>query len=132
LFDLNEWRLNNIKEQCLRIAKQYPMELLSCDQSLLNAIFAGKFAYLPAQFNCAWYAEKPRPVIAEKMILHFVGSPKPWDPFAFLFHNGYYTWRKYLTPEWNTFFGRLNLADISRAWNIRRSYLRSIQRKLKV
>ena len=131
LFNLKEWRTQNMKEQCLEIARKYQKDLPSHDQSLLNIICSGRFSKLPASFNCEWIAFKPKPGISKKMILHFVGSPKPWDPLAFLFHKGYNTWRSYLRPEWKTNFCHYAFADYKRTWKIRNSYLRTINMRLK-
>lgn len=131
LFNLKEWRRNNIKEKCLLIANRYPLELPSHDQSVLNLFCLGKFARLPEYFNCEWLAHLDKPEVSSKMILHFVGSPKPWDPFGFVLNNGYSTYRKYLDPEWHSAFGGYNSAALGRAWNIRRSYLRCISSRIR-
>lgn len=133
LINLNEWRLKNIKNICLSIAKNYPLEILSNDQTLLNAVFAGNFAKLPKAFNCEWYSHSSKPCVSENMILHFVGSPKPWDPWGFLMHNGYQTYRKYLNKDWASSFNsyNFNIASFRRIWNIRRSYFKSIQIRFK-
>ena len=127
-FDLDSWRLNDYKETCLSLARTYPDELISHDQTLLNAIFSDRFTRLDKRYNCAWYAHASRPKTADKMILHFLGSPKPWDPGASFIHNGYETWKKHLDPEWGKAYHHLN---IRRAWNIRRSYLRVIRKRFK-
>jgi lipopolysaccharide biosynthesis glycosyltransferase len=131
LLNLQEWRLRNIKEECLRIARQYPMELPSHDESLLNIICAGNFAKLPSTFNCAWEAAQPKPKVADKMIMHFIGSPKPWDPLGAMLHNGYRNWFEYSDSEWSTFFHRLTFAELVRVWHIRRSYVRCIINRIK-
>lgn len=131
LFDLQQWRQKNLKEECLKVARLYPSELLSCDQALLNAVFAGRFAKLPASFNCTWLPYLLRPKTADKMILHFVGSPKPWDPLGFLIHNGYNVWKKYLNQNWASLYAGFTVSDVRRTWNIRKSYIRCINQKLK-
>ena len=131
LLNLIEWRLKNVKEECLQIADQFPKDLPSHDQSLLNIYCAGKFAKLPLSYNCAWLADKPKPTTAEKMILHFVGSPKPWDPLGFIIHKGYCKWKEYLNPEWTSLFDRLALANYKRAWQIRRSYIRYVRNRVR-
>lgn len=132
LINLSEWRLQKVKDSCISIAEKYPNEFKSHDQSLLNALFAGKYSKLPSSFNCEWYADKPRPNAAgEKMILHFVGSPKPWDPLGSFIHNGYDTWVSYLPKGWKSVNSPLTPASIIRMWNIRRSYFRRIIKKLK-
>lgn len=128
--DIDEWHKQNIKSQWTAIAEQHSNELLSCDQALLNAIFAGKFAKLPRSFNCPWYPEKARPAFGNRMILHFVGSPKPWDLFGSLIHNGYPAWQKYLHPEWMRAIGRFSYREFHRTWSIRRSYMRVISNKM--
>jgi lipopolysaccharide biosynthesis glycosyltransferase len=130
MLNLQEWRKRNIKEECLRIARRYSQELPSHDQSILNILCAGNFAKLPRSFNCEWTALAPRPKVSSKMVLHFVGSPKPWDPFAFLIHNGYETWVKYERKTWISRMSVVTAADLKRAWNIRRSYIRSFRDKL--
>lgn len=130
LLNLREWRSRNIKDECLKIARQYPMELPSHDQSLLNIVCSGNFAKLPQSFNCEWRAEGLKPAVSEKMILHFIGSPKPWDPFAFLIHSGYDSWLSYQHKKWALGLRELTAADLRRVWNIRRSYIRSFRNKL--
>lgn len=130
LFNLREWRLKKLKEKCLDIGRKYPLEIPTVDQSLMNLLCKGNFAKLPLSFNCEWYANTPKPEVAEKMILHFVGSPKPWDPLGSFLHNGYADWKKYTNEEWNTNFGRLTPALLTRAWHIRRSYVRCLRNKM--
>lgn len=128
--NLKEWRAKDLKNTCLKIASIYPQDLPSHDQSLLNIICMGQFAKLPDSFNCSWLADKNRPQVAEKMIMHFVGSPKPWDPFGFIIHNGYRTWRKYLTNSWKSNLFHLNLMSLLRVWHLRNSYVRCIYQKI--
>lgn len=130
LLNLREWRAKNIKEKCLEIAGQYAIGLPSHDQSILNILCSGHFAKLPKSFNCEWPPISQRPETSTKMILHFIGSPKPWDPFAFLIHSGYQTWFKYDRKNWISRLGGVTTADLVRAWNIRRSYVRSFKDKL--
>ena len=130
LFNLREWRSKRLKEKCLDIARQYPSELPSHDQSLMNIICKGNFAKLPLSFNCEWLANMVKPTVAGKMIVHFVGSPKPWDLLGSILHNGYKDWIKYSNQEWSSNFGRLSSKTLIRAWNIRRSYIRCIREKM--
>jgi lipopolysaccharide biosynthesis glycosyltransferase len=131
LIDLNKWRSRKIKEKCLEIARKYPMDLLSHDQTLLNIIFANNYERLPDKFNCPWLSFSQRPNTSEKMIIHFVGSPKPWDIGGKIFHGGYYTWKGYLEKEWAKYYYHINTKDISRAWKIRRSYINSLVKKIR-
>jgi lipopolysaccharide biosynthesis glycosyltransferase len=129
--NLKEWRNKNIKEDCMKIADRYPMDLPSHDQSLLNIFFSGYFKKLPSNYNCEWLAYNRRPDTAAKMVLHFVGSPKPWDPFGFIIHKGYKTWKGYLNPTWSSAYGSISGDDLGRVWKIRKSYMRSFVRQFK-
>lgn len=131
LLNLKEWRAEKVKEKCLEIANKYGHELPSHDQSLLNIFCAGRFSKLPPAFNCEWVAYLPKPRISTKMILHFVGSPKPWDPLAFFLHRGYRTWKTYLSNKWAPHFSHYSIEDYKRTWKIRHSYFRTINNRLK-
>ncbi len=130
LFNLEEWRSKDLKNECLRIAALYPKELPSHDQSLLNIICMGQFAKLPAQFNCYWMANQMKPQFAKKMIMHFVGSPKPWDPFGSIIHNGHRTWKKYLHKTWTNNLNQITFLTLRRAYYLRYSYARYLQNKI--
>lgn len=132
LLNLKLWKLKQVKNECFALAKQYQGELPSHDQSLLNIVCAGKFAKLPTSFNCQWEATQPKPQVADKMILHFIGSPKPWDPLGFVLHKGYDVWYKYSDKAWSSYFGRPTLAELNRVWHIRRSYIRCILNRIRV
>jgi lipopolysaccharide biosynthesis glycosyltransferase len=131
LIHLDEWRFQNITAKCLEIGRKLQGKFPAQDQSILNIICQGNFAKLPSLFNCEWPVGRPKPSTAPKMILHFVGSPKPWDLFGNLIHEGYSTWKKYLNPKWITISTSLSLDNLKRTWNIRRSYIRSIKNKTK-
>lgn len=126
LLNLRLWRQDKIKEKCLVLAQQYGSALPSHDQSLLNLICAGNFAKLPPSFNCEWEAVRSRPETADRMILHYIGSPKPWDPFGKLMHNGYKQWAKYADATWMARYNRLHHDELMRVWHIRRSYARCL------
>ena len=128
LFDLDKWRNEDLKERCLVFARKYPTQLLACDQTLLNSLFANQFAKLPESFNCPWYPGEPRPSLSGKMILHYVGSPKPWDIGGGFVHSGYRIWKSYLNPFWADKYIHISYDDMKRAWKIRRSYFRILQK----
>jgi lipopolysaccharide biosynthesis glycosyltransferase len=130
-FNLKKWRLENIKQRCLDFGRKYSNNLLSADQTILNGLFAGQFAILPPSFNCAWYCYGYKPTVASKMILHYVGSPKPWDIFAKCFHKGYAEWNSYLTIQWRNKYEQYTLADVKRLWEIKKSYTKLILSALK-
>ncbi len=125
-FNLDVWRNCQLKKQCMDFGRKYSEYLLSADQTILNVIFNNQVSFLPDSFNCAWPANKDKPKVSENMILHFVGSPKPWDFLGQYLHKGYREWGKYSTREWRKKYGSLTINKIKRTWEIRRSLLRSI------
>jgi lipopolysaccharide biosynthesis glycosyltransferase len=131
LMNLKVWRQNDIKNQCLAFGRSYPNKLKSADQTILNGLFAGNFAFLPNEFNLPWYAHSDRPR-SKKAILHFVGSPKPWDLFGKYFHNGFLVWKSYLDTAWKKAYYNHNYNDFLRVWHIRKSYARSFMLKNKI
>lgn len=130
LFNLKLWREKDVKNQCLTFGQKYSTQLTSHDQTILNALFAGNFAYLPDEFNLPWFANNNRPV-SKKAILHFVGSPKPWDLFGRFFHKGFSVWKSYLDKTWEKAYYNYHYNEFVRAWHIRRSYARTLMLKMK-
>lgn len=130
IFNIHAWQANNINEKVKKIADQYPNEFISADQTLLNAICEGDFAHLPKKFNVAWYPGEPQAVNIDKAIIHFVGSPKPWDLFGKIIHLGYNTWKEYNTPFWESQYGSTTAGKLRRTWKIRMSILRHLKKKL--
>ncbi|WP_026463741.1 glycosyltransferase family 8 protein [Adhaeribacter aquaticus] len=127
LFNLKKWRESNTEAKWKGIAKKYPKELLTIDQTLLNAVCEGKFAKLPPEFNNPWYPGKETPEKPGKSIIHFVGSPKPWDVFGKSLHKGYDTWHSYTTKFWEEEYCSLSADKVKRTWNIKRSVWRLIK-----
>jgi lipopolysaccharide biosynthesis glycosyltransferase len=132
LMNLVEWRQRQIKQQLLALAQQYPNELISHDQTLLNAVLGNEFLQLPPNYNCPWFAHVQKPSLAGGMILHFLGSPKPWDTMGSYLHSAYSTWIKYLDKEWARRYYKFSFKNLERTWNIRRSYVRVIRKKLSI
>jgi lipopolysaccharide biosynthesis glycosyltransferase len=131
LFNLEMWKAKEIKKKCFKVAEQFTDDLVSHDQSILNAVFAGEFSKLPSSYNCEWPTNYDRPTVASKMIIHFVGSPKPWDFLGFLIHKGFKTWKMYSNKEWEQDYSAVSIFNFKRTWNLRRSYLRVISEKIK-
>jgi len=129
LMNLREWERQNVRTQWKEIANNYPDDLWAVDQTLLNAVCRGKFAQLPAIFNNAWCPGDKEPPDAASSIVHFVGSPKPWDMFGKTIHHGYSLWKTYSTAPWNAEFNRLTLSKMKRTWRIKNSILIKMKRK---
>ncbi|MBC7915816.1 MAG: glycosyltransferase family 8 protein [Pyrinomonadaceae bacterium] len=131
-FNLREWRLKQLKERCFELANRFPNDLISADQSILNAVFAGNFSKLPLSFNCPWPPNGKKPIIADQVVNHFVGSPKPWDLLGSVIHNGFNVWKKYSNRTWERRYNSYSFQNFKRTWNLRRSYFRVFKNKIKL
>jgi lipopolysaccharide biosynthesis glycosyltransferase len=89
LLDLDKWRRNGTTEICFEFARRHSKQLLAADQTILNAVFRGEFAELDARYNHLLFPYSTRQQSYGDRIYHFIGAPKPWDPFGNLFHGHY-------------------------------------------
>jgi lipopolysaccharide biosynthesis glycosyltransferase len=129
LMNNKAWRTNNIKKELMRIADRYPQELLSADQALLSAFFAGSFLRLPPKYNVYWYPDR-QPAIVNDAIYHFLGSPKPWDFLGKRLHCGYAKWNQYNPLTWEKNVLRsFKVEQAKRSWAIKKSYLKLLLKK---
>jgi lipopolysaccharide biosynthesis glycosyltransferase len=131
LLNLTEWRLRQLKEKCFELANRFPTELVTADQTILNGIFAGNFAKLPNKYNSSWPAQNKESEVAGDVIHHFIGSPKPWDLFGSMMHNGYKIWKSYSNERWEVNYFKFSLPNLKRTWYLRRSYVRILKNKMK-
>jgi len=130
LLNLKKWRSDNVADVWKQLSHLYPNEFKSADQTLLNAVCGGNFAYLPGNFNNSWTPSTKKPKVDyDASIIHFVGSPKPWDVFGKQIHYGYDTWNSYNTPFWRKNYSRITIEMLYRSWNIRRSLLKHLKNK---
>ena len=129
-FNIAAWKATNIDKKVKELTDKYPNELISHDQTLLNAVCEGNFGHLPNEFNLPWYPDKAQPANADKAIIHFVGSPKPWDLFGKIIHEGNGTWKTYNTKFWKNQYGNITVPKLIRTWEIRRSILKNLKSKL--
>ena len=97
IIDLDRWRAQNRTVECLATAKRFPGEFRCADQSLLNVVFHDDFVAVGSRINHPLYPSEPPLSLAQNdsTILHFVGSPKPWDPLGKYLHNNYFLWRHF-------------------------------------
>ncbi len=130
VFNIPLWEEQNIALRVKEISDNYSNEFLSADQTLLNAICEGNFGHLPKEFNMPWYPSNPQPKNNKNVILHFVGSPKPWDIFGKTIHAGYDTWNTYNTSFWEKEYDRLTFSKLVRTWKIRKSIFKNFKNKL--
>lgn len=127
LINLKKWRDEDYDLKWREISSRYPNDLISHDQTLLNVLCEGKFALLPSSFNNFWVPGQKNPSFDhEKSILHFVGSPKPWDYFGKVVHYGFSDWKMYNTKFWKNKYGKITINKLIRTYDIRRSIIKKI------
>jgi len=129
LYNLERWRKEKTYQRILAFAEKHKDSIPVFDQSILNALFSKDFTELGWEYNFPWYPEarpsREKQVAAK--IIHFVGSPKPWDPFGRFIHYGYKEWFDYTGGA--TF---LSLKEkILRTYSIRRSIARTVLKRIK-
>jgi lipopolysaccharide biosynthesis glycosyltransferase len=123
LIDLAGWREQAISARLLDIARVSGERLAQHDQTVLNLFFNATFDPLPARFNIIALPTSVLPEAAPEGIIHFVGSPKPWDPFGKQFNRSaavyYDTLRRLKASQ------QLNvLPRLARLFKVWRSYVR--------
>ena len=130
LFNCQLWRERDMDGQWTELASRYGQDLISHDQTLLNALCKGMFTPLPPCFNVEWTPAMKTSPSTEGSILHFVGSPKPWDFGGKHLHKGYDLWLTYNKQHWATTFGCITPQRLLRQWKIKDSILRTVLRKI--
>jgi lipopolysaccharide biosynthesis glycosyltransferase len=79
LFDLPEWRRQNCSARVFEFCRRYGNQLASADQTALNALFAKDCIHLDGCYNVKLFPGVDIQGIPGAGIMHYVGSPKPWD-----------------------------------------------------
>ena len=79
LINLADWRSSRIMEQCLTFLRDYPHIAKFHDQDALNKVIDGQFLNLDPKWNSLvdLYQGNSEQT-SESVIVHFVGSLKPW------------------------------------------------------
>ena len=134
LFDVNRWNSEEWAERVVTFAARHAGECKSADQTALNAVFNEQFHHLPGKFN-----EPVFPDGGHKQgddiegVLHFVGSPKPWDLFGYWLHNSHNLFKRYVD---RLELGRpllrhqLRWKNMYRTARISRSYWKVLNKKM--
>lgn len=86
LINLPQWRQQHITERACDLAIRYPEKVKGwVDQDALNLLLQGQWYRLAGRYNTmngAIPADLPRrdysQFLADKVVLHFTGTPKPW------------------------------------------------------
>lgn len=115
LFNVREWRRQELGKRILAFGSRYKAELSDRDQSLLNAIFADDCHRLDRKYNVALTPAMNHSDMPSSGILHYVGSPKPWDIGARFLLPYAKPWYNDLRDTAVPFWLRLNSFNI-RAW----------------
>ena len=82
LLDLELWRRENLLAASIEFMQANRSDLLRHEQSLMNCLFHGRIKMLPEWFNRVAIPDTPLSDKAGAGIIHFVGTPKPWEPGA--------------------------------------------------
>jgi len=129
-FNIEKWKEDSLGSKIKEMSARFPNELLSADQTLLNAVCQGEFSYLEEDFNVGWTPNLIKPERIENAIVHFVGAPKPWDIFGKIIHPGFNLWNEYNTSFWRKNYSSLTVDKILRSWRIRRSLIKHLRNRM--
>ncbi len=124
-FNRSAWKEQEIDQKCEHITKCYPKHLLSADQTLLNAVFAGNYAAFPKRYNRRWTVMDKEVEDPSNAIWHFVGSPKPWDLLGKETHKGHRLWASYNPDFWSRKYHKVSADKVYRTWQIKKSIIRA-------
>lgn len=107
LLDLDRWRRENCTEETLLYLRNHRARVAFPDQDALNVVCAGQWRELPMRWNCSLHASLSRlpslsleeqvdhsEAVARPGILHFMGTPKPWEKGCT--HRRVFLWHYYL------------------------------------
>jgi lipopolysaccharide biosynthesis glycosyltransferase len=92
--NLRKWRETNAMSACLTVMDRYPGMFKAADQSVLNCAFPDDFLGVGDDINFPLYPNTPRLASLPAKVVHFVGSPKPWDLGGGM-HKNHWVWRRF-------------------------------------
>lgn len=96
LFDLDAWRRQDLLNECLEFMRTYSLELVSHEQTALNHLFIGRYLPLPLQYNRSVPPYLPPLTDPDDCLIHFWGSPKPFDFLGSVLHKNFALYSPYL------------------------------------
>jgi len=75
VFNIKTWNSKSISREIDEMCRRYPRELISHDQTVLNALCNGNFHCIDNRFNNLWYPNNKLPIRRSyhNSILHFAG-----------------------------------------------------------
>jgi len=122
LMNLRKWRKDKIAAKTLTYIEQYNEKLLYHDQDALNAVVQGRWLVLDERFNLQT-PFLPNDIstgrddalrcgaVNGRMIIHYTGRGKPWQPFSpHPFRDHYYKYLRH--TAWNSFNPKWTLRNI--------------------
>ena len=125
VINLEQWRRENLDEKCIAFCREHSQY----DQTALNVIFYRSFFVFPHEFNYPLYAGSKGPANVEDKILHFVGSPKPFDFLGNTLNANSALFNSVLAltaiAEYNA--NSISRQKLRRVFTLHRSYLRSVR-----
>jgi len=133
LLNAELWRKAGLKEKCKEFGLRHRSECQSGDQTILVGMYARQFVKLRPELNSYWEPWEKRK--QDCTIVHFVGSPKPWDFAGRWLHTGYALWNRYARLGGHNgvvFWWKHGSAMLVRAWHIRRSLFRALVRRISI
>lgn len=133
VIDADLWRSEKICDQLIRYGRENESDIpTSGDQVLLNALFMHRFRPLSAEYNYGVYSICSK--VPEVGVIHYLGSPKPWDIGFGWLHSGYDSWARFAYAAGyrpSAFVFRYGISYFRRMWHIRRSAVRLLVRRFK-
>ncbi|MBD1869904.1 glycosyltransferase family 8 protein [Cyanobacteria bacterium FACHB-471] len=101
LFNFSLWREQAIADQCLQWLAENSRLAKYMDQDALNKIIDGRFLNLDRRWNSLVdLSEGTSHVSKESIIIHFVGSLKPWHSWCIAHERALY-WRYLKLSPWS-------------------------------
>jgi lipopolysaccharide biosynthesis glycosyltransferase len=92
--NLEMWRDRNITTKCYDTALKMSGKFMNADQSLLNVVLHDDFKSFGNKYNWMIYPLSDSLDPDHEGIIHFVGSPKPWDFLGSVLHRNYALWKR--------------------------------------
>lgn len=129
LINISRWQKSGFEDYCLNINTNVSDKFLAADQTILNLFFRGDFKKLPEEYNNPYYPKSDSKKIQRAGIVHFLGSPKPWDLFGNLNKKRYDLWSGYNSQLWKNRYGGINWDKIVRAYKIKKPILKILLRR---
>ena len=124
------WRERDADRLVQTIAKKYRGMFKSADQALLNTAFHASFKAIGIEYNTAMYPAGPVCSESFEKILHFVGSPKPWDFLGSISSNHYEMWKSIYRETAIANIWPIKYSSLSRTVRVARQSYKAIKKKM--